>query len=243
MCKLFLSAIIMAMVCWWVPFLHGGSVNKNSQTEEKRPDSQSSLFAQEIHLSEAPTLLAQAGRARVSSTGEPSTMQAKITGKSPTNTETVVVPDRGEFQLLSRDPLDLLQLDNIKPLYTSPAIPGEGVWESSGSPRDPLGKPIVYKTFYRPSVDFPNAMVYMMVVDMGKAFLPYLRGVSGARRSSRQFRGGTGNTFTHFGRNQCNVDATSFSGSRSHIQRKSPLSNGRRYGNPYRLPGRISGYS
>jgi hypothetical protein len=176
LCKLFLSAIIMAIVCWWVPFLHGGSDNKNSQTEEKRPDSQSSIFAKEIHLSEAPTLLAQAGRARVSSTGEQSTEQAKITGKSPTNTETVVVPDRGEFQLLSRDPLDLLQLDNIKPLYTSPAIPGEGVWESSGSPRDPLGRPIVYKTFYRPSVDFPNAMVYMMVVDMGKAFLQYYVG-------------------------------------------------------------------
>jgi len=176
LCKLFLSAIIMAIVCWWVPFLHGGSDNKNSQTEEKRPDSQSYLFAQEIYLSEAPTLLAQAGRTRVSSTGEQSTEQAKITGKSPTNTETVVVPDRGEFQLLSRDPLDLLQLDNIKPLYTSPAIPGEGVWESSGSPRDPLGKPIVYKTFYRPSVDFPNAMVYMMVVDMGKAFLQYYVG-------------------------------------------------------------------
>jgi len=35
---------------------------------------------------------------------------------------------------------------------------------------------MVYKTFYRPSVDFPNAIVYMMVVDMSKAFMQYYVG-------------------------------------------------------------------
>lgn len=78
--------------------------------------------------------------------------------------------------LLARDPLDLLSLDNIKPLYTSPALPGEGVWESAGSPRDAKGRPVVYRTFYRPSVDFPNAIVYMMIIDMNKAFLQYYVG-------------------------------------------------------------------
>lgn len=90
--------------------------------------------------------------------------------------ETVSVPVVGEFDLLSRDPLDQLHLDNIKPLYTSPGLPGEGVWESSEAPRDARGRPIVYKTFYRPSVEFPNAIVYMMVVDMSKAYMQYYVG-------------------------------------------------------------------
>ncbi|WP_435051213.1 hypothetical protein [Desulfomonile tiedjei] len=77
---------------------------------------------------------------------------------------------------VSRDSLSTIKLDNIKPLYTSPALPGEGVWDTSGVPRDSSGNPIIYKTFYRPSVDFPNAVVYMMVVDMSKTFLQYYVG-------------------------------------------------------------------
>ncbi len=96
--------------------------------------------------------------------------------RAVTELPTVVLPDTGEFNLLTRDPLDQLQLDNIKPLYTSPGIPGEGVWETSGSPKDSLGRPIIYKTFYRPSVDFPNAIVFMMVLDMSKAFMQYYVG-------------------------------------------------------------------
>lgn len=90
--------------------------------------------------------------------------------------DTVILPERGEFNLLTRDPLNMLRLDNIKPLYTSPALQGEGVWESSGSPRDNQGRPIIYKTFYRPSVDFPNAVVYMMVIDMNLTFMRYYVG-------------------------------------------------------------------
>ncbi len=90
--------------------------------------------------------------------------------------DTVTLPERGEFKLLARDPLDMLKLDNIKPLYTSPALQGEGVWESSGSPRDGRGRPLVYKTFYRPSVDFPNAVVYMMVIDMSMTTMRYYVG-------------------------------------------------------------------
>jgi len=88
----------------------------------------------------------------------------------------VAIPEGGSFQLLGRDPLQLLRLDNIKPLYTSPALAGEGVWESSSSPTDPQGRPIAYTTCYRPSVDFPNAVVYMMVVDMSKVFVRYYVG-------------------------------------------------------------------
>ncbi len=101
--------------------------------------------------------------------------------KQPASTQdsgmlTVRLPDTGEFHLLARDPLDMIRLDNIKPLYTSPGMPGEGVWECSSAPRDRLGRPIVYKTFYRPSVDFPNAVVYMMVIDMTKTYMQYYVG-------------------------------------------------------------------
>jgi hypothetical protein len=76
----------------------------------------------------------------------------------------------------SREPLDPIRLDNIQALYTSPALPGEGVWEAADSPQDATGKPLVYKTFYRPSVDFPNAVVFMMVIDMSRVFLQYYVG-------------------------------------------------------------------
>lgn len=98
------------------------------------------------------------------------------TGAKEVASDVVILPERGEFNLLTRDPLNMLRLDNIKPLYTSPALQGEGVWESSGSPRDNQGRPIVYKTFYRPSVDFPNAVVYMMVIDMNLTFMRYYVG-------------------------------------------------------------------
>lgn len=110
-----------------------------------------------------------------SAAGRGSKQDQRATSR-PADTETVKLPARDEFDLLSRDPLDLLHLDNIKPLYTSPAIQGEGVWECSGSPRDRQGRPVVYKTFYRPSVDFPNAVVFMMVVDMSKTFMQYYVG-------------------------------------------------------------------
>ncbi len=92
------------------------------------------------------------------------------------SSDTSVASGTGEIRSLSRDSLSTLKLDNIKPLYTSPALPGEGVWENSGVPRDATGQPIIHKTFYRPSVDFPNAVVYMMVIDMSKTFAQYYVG-------------------------------------------------------------------
>ncbi len=99
----------------------------------------------------------------------------------PTDTRSPQSPtaspaDTGVSTAVADEALGQLQLDDIKPLYTSPAMQGEGLWTTSDCPTDSLGKPIVYKTFYRPSVDFPNAIVYMMVVDMSKAFMRYYVG-------------------------------------------------------------------
>jgi len=59
-------------------------------------------------------------------------------------------------------------LEDIPPLYTSPKIDGEGIWVSTGTSDSNNGKPLVYKTVYRPSVEFPNTVVYMAVFDMNR---------------------------------------------------------------------------
>lgn len=58
------------------------------------------------------------------------------------------------------------QPQNIKPLYTSPELEGEGVWTSDGLPTSEDGTPLFLKTVYRPSVDYPNSVVYMVVFNM-----------------------------------------------------------------------------
>jgi hypothetical protein len=54
----------------------------------------------------------------------------------------------------------------IQPLYTSPVLEGEGKWTADGMPTDSLGRPLLYKTVYRPSAEYPNSVVYMAVFDM-----------------------------------------------------------------------------
>ncbi len=61
-----------------------------------------------------------------------------------------------------------ISLKDIPPLYTSPKIDGEGVWESKDTPVGSDGTPLVYKTVYRPSVEFPNSVVYMALFDMSR---------------------------------------------------------------------------
>ncbi len=55
---------------------------------------------------------------------------------------------------------------DIPALYTSPTLEGEGVWTAEDLPSRTDGEPLVYKTVYRPSLDFPNSTVYMAVFDM-----------------------------------------------------------------------------
>lgn len=56
----------------------------------------------------------------------------------------------------------------IPPLYTSPKIDGEGVWAAEEMPQAPDGQPLVYRTVYRPSVEFPNSIVYMALFNMNR---------------------------------------------------------------------------
>jgi hypothetical protein len=55
---------------------------------------------------------------------------------------------------------------SIPPLYTSPALAGEGIWHWRDMPTTEDGQPVIFKTTYRPSVQFPNAIVHMFLFDM-----------------------------------------------------------------------------
>jgi len=67
-----------------------------------------------------------------------------------------------------RAPFRMLALKHIPPLYVTPIVPGEGLWDSRGTPMGGDGSPIMFKTSYRPSVEFPNAIVHMLLLDMKK---------------------------------------------------------------------------
>ena len=56
----------------------------------------------------------------------------------------------------------------IPPLYTSPPLEAEGIWTSDEMPQASDGRPLIYKTVYRPSVDFPNSIVYMALFDISR---------------------------------------------------------------------------
>ena len=151
------------------------------------------------------SVLAQAGR----NGGTPSGNAEKHDVGSQA-AETVSVPIAGEFDLLSRDPLDQLRLDNIKPLYTSPGLPGEGVWESSEAPRDARGRPIIYRTFYRPSVAIPERHRVHDGRGYEQDVHAVLRRFTGTGCPCGVFRNRGPAQVTHNGHNKCYVDATPF---------------------------------
>jgi hypothetical protein len=70
-------------------------------------------------------------------------------------------------QIDSPDPL-FPKPPRIPPLYTSPALEGEGIWTSDEMPQGQDGRPLIYKTVYRPSIDFPNSIVYMALFDISR---------------------------------------------------------------------------
>jgi hypothetical protein len=63
-------------------------------------------------------------------------------------------------------PKGKIELKNIPPLYTEPKLPGEGIWQWKDMPRGSNGLPVIYRTVYRPSSRFPNAIVYILLFDM-----------------------------------------------------------------------------
>lgn len=58
--------------------------------------------------------------------------------------------------------------NDIPPLYASPQLEGEGVWTAEDLPTGADGRSLIYRTVYRPSLEFPNSIVYMAVFDMNR---------------------------------------------------------------------------
>jgi hypothetical protein len=59
-----------------------------------------------------------------------------------------------------------LTLKPIYPLYREPYLQGEGLWVKEDMSGGHDQADYIYRTFYRPSGEFPNAIVYMMLVNM-----------------------------------------------------------------------------
>jgi len=55
---------------------------------------------------------------------------------------------------------------NMPPLYTSPKLDGEGIWTDEDTPRGADGRPLLYKTVYRPSEEYPTSVAHMALFDM-----------------------------------------------------------------------------
>lgn len=90
---------------------------------------------------------------------------ADLTGKKPDPT---AEPPRNTSPDAPRSRSESTSVtpDNIKPLYTEPEMPGEGVWvkvDPSPEEKDPA---LLYRTFYRPSEKYPNAIAYMLLFNM-----------------------------------------------------------------------------
>lgn len=59
-----------------------------------------------------------------------------------------------------------VSLRHILPLYREPKLPGEGIWVKEDLSGGHDHADYIYRTFYRPSGEFPNAIVYMMLFNM-----------------------------------------------------------------------------
>jgi hypothetical protein len=57
-------------------------------------------------------------------------------------------------------------LKPIRPLYKKPYLKGEGLWVKEDLSGGHDSADLIYRTFYRPSGQFPNAIVYMMLINM-----------------------------------------------------------------------------
>jgi hypothetical protein len=79
--------------------------------------------------------------------------------------ESTVAVAQPESQAEPTDPF-FSKPPSIPPLYTSPALEGEGIWTPQDLPTASDGMPLFYKTVFRPSVEYPNSVVYMAVFDM-----------------------------------------------------------------------------
>ena len=163
---------------YWEPLLWGGKVGKTKAGDRS---SVSLPQAGDERQSQPPRGSSEAGQAaRVSQVDPSQSSQAPAPETEFVRTDLPMNRELEGLKPLTRlpktatkqnddyfaAPLQPLTLKNIPPLYVTPHLQGEGAWEWRGMPTSPEGSPAVYRTSYRPSVRYPNAVVHMLLFDM-----------------------------------------------------------------------------
>ncbi len=140
--------------------LPGLSEGDRSRTTARPDVDQSSSSKEASVLSEAPRGMPSLGASDIIASCAPVFvgLKDKIVAKSAEPNMAAVG--------YCRTPYKSVWLKNIPPLYRSPELPGEGIWQSQGMPTGPDGQPVMYRTSYRPSVQYANAIVHMLLFDM-----------------------------------------------------------------------------
>ncbi|MBI4962313.1 MAG: hypothetical protein HY913_03475 [Desulfomonile tiedjei] len=161
----------------WEPLLWGGKVGQSPPKEQASSDqSRLNNEGQTSHpyggyLNRGP----QSGDTSATSLSERSyTSTGSSDVGSPadfsaTGLHSTTVPPKRVIDQTREDDrasFEPLELKNIPRLYVTPHLPGEGVWECRGLPALPDGSPAMYKTSYRPSAKYANAIVHMLLFDM-----------------------------------------------------------------------------
>jgi hypothetical protein len=85
-------------------------------------------------------------------------------------------PHRAPAADTETDNADFAPPRPIAPLYTSPALEGEGVWTAENMPTDASGRPLAYKTSYRPSEEYPTSIAHLAVFDMKRLKMRFFVG-------------------------------------------------------------------
>lgn len=160
----------------WEPLLWGGKVGQAARAEQTRMDqsrlnddgagkfTQGGRTEMERQIGElqsnysAPGPVPYAGFNGVNLTTKPALNGLRASAVS-------LRPEIDQPQDYYRAPFQVSELNNIPPLYVTPHLAGEGVWEWRGMPALPDGSPVMYRTSYRPSVKYPNAIVHMLMLD------------------------------------------------------------------------------
>ncbi len=162
----------------WERLLWGGEI-----LPRDKPDPSTTLTGSDNSRTGSPTLSpARNQESQASASHEDAVMRAKNRATAweklcgPLAPNAVPLSDSAMLPVsLSGLPLDFcrsryreITLTKIPPLYLSPPLPGEGVWHSQDMPTGPDGNPVIYRTSYRPSVEYPNAIVHMLLFDMSR---------------------------------------------------------------------------
>jgi len=134
---------------------------KTSQDFPRTPAGVSELFGIEETLADVRSKILGAGPGQgvVGGTFGP-------TFVAPPDPPVLLTREASEPGVYYRGLFRSLVLKRIPPLYLTPELPGEGVWDARGLPTDPDGRPLMYKTSYRPSEKYPNAIAHMLLFDM-----------------------------------------------------------------------------